>query len=186
MVAESGRWGTFRRIWPPRRSRRWPCWLSHRNGEAAACAVTTAKTSVPTVAHFAKPARIPPRKRAESPKTIPKTVRKIVKESNNRQNLHMVAAYATAVSIRLTQGRTSLAIPWRPSASGNVPAKTRRNGTPPRPHETLAPTPSAEKTRYAVPIGGMSGRITGRQRNENRGCGPNVPQTCRKCGGSVV
>jgi hypothetical protein len=37
-----------------------------------------------------------------------------------------------------------------------------------------------------VPIGGMSGRITGRQRNENRGCGPNVPQTCRKCGGSVV
>ena len=29
----------------PGRSRRWLRWLSHRNEEAAACAVTTAKTS---------------------------------------------------------------------------------------------------------------------------------------------
>ena len=135
---------------------------------------------------FAKPARIPPRNRAESPKTIPKTVWKTVKASNNRPSLHMVGAYATAVSSPLTQGRTSLALPWRPSASGNVPAKTRRNGTPPRPHETLAPTPCAEKTRYTAPIGGLSGRITGRQRNENRGCATNVPQVWPKRGLSVV
>src|ERR1017187_9577055 len=138
--------GDFSQNLAPRRSRRWPRWLSHRNGEAAACAVTTAKSSAPTVAHFAKPARIPPRDRAASPKTIPKTVRKTVKTSNNRLNFRMVNAYATP---------------------------------------------------YATDVGahqlGATLRITGRQRNGNRGCLPSLAHVwpkfgarLGKCPGSLV
>jgi hypothetical protein len=169
----------------PRRSRRMPRWLSHRNGEATACAVTTPRTSA-AITHFAKPARIPRRNRAESPKTIPRTVQEIVRKSNNRPNFRMVGAHATRFLFDRPRGAPAWHYPGGHPRSANVPAKTGRSGTPPRPHETLAPTPCAEKTRYAAPIGGLSGRITGRQRNENRGCVPNVPQTWRKRGGSVV
>src|ERR1039457_6900139 len=166
MVAEKWQMGDFSQNLAPRRSRRWPRWLSHRNGEAAACVVTTAKTSAPTVAHFATPARIPPRNRAESPKPY----RKPCEESLERRITVRISIWLArmqrlfyAIHVGAHQLGATLAF-------GNVSAKTGSNGSPPRPHETLAQTPRAEETRYAAPVGRLSGRIIGRQRNGNRGC----------------
>src|ERR1035437_4340589 len=53
------------------------------------------ETSPQTVAHFAKPARTPRRKRAESPKIIRKTARRTVKTLNKGPNFRMVDTYAT-------------------------------------------------------------------------------------------
>src|ERR1035441_8797068 len=49
----------------------------------------------PNRSPFAKPARIPRRNRAESPKTIGKTVRRTVKTLNKGPNFRMVDTYAT-------------------------------------------------------------------------------------------
>ena len=158
-------------------NRCWPRWLSHRNGEEAAGAVTTPKTS-------ASPEPISlnqPEYHRENVRKVQKPYRKPCEKSLKRRITVRISVWLAPTQppflFRLNPGGTSLALPWRPSASGNVPAKTGRNGTPPRPQQTLAQTPGADKPRYAVPVGGMSGRITGRQRNENRGCAPNVPQT---------
>ena len=80
-------------------NRCWPRWLSHRNGEEAAGAVTTPKTSAsPEPISLNQPEYHRENVRL-GPKTIPKTVRKIVKTSNNRPYFRMVGTYATAVSI---------------------------------------------------------------------------------------
>jgi hypothetical protein len=145
---------------------------------------------LPAIAHFAKPAGIPPRKRARNvQKPYQKPCEKPFKRRITVRITVWLARICRAFSTRLTQACSSLALSWRPSASGNVPAKTRRYGTAPRPHETLAQTPCAEKTRYAAPVGGLSGRITAWQRHGNRG----VSQVWRmfgtrlaQRGGSVV
>src|ERR1019366_876790 len=66
-----------------------PTWADRRRRR------TTLKTSPQTVAHFAKPARIPRRERAEDPKTIRKTARRTVKTLNKGPNFRMVDTYAT-------------------------------------------------------------------------------------------
>ena len=58
-----------------------------------------------TVAHFAKPARIPRRERAEYPKTILKTARRTVKPLNKGPNFRMVDTYATPFLFQI--GRAS-------------------------------------------------------------------------------
>src|ERR1039457_4301945 len=67
-----------------------PTWAEDRRRRR-----TTLKTSPQTVAHFAKPARIPRRERAEDPKTIPNTARRTVKPLNKGPNFRMVDTYAT-------------------------------------------------------------------------------------------
>jgi hypothetical protein len=92
--------------------------LAHRNlDEAAAPRGNHPKNQPSNRSHFAKPVRTPRRKRAESPKTIPKTVRKTVKESNIGTIFRMVGRGCNAFSVRLAKWCTSLATPWRPSAS---------------------------------------------------------------------
>ena len=128
---------------------------------------------------------MPPRNRAEGPKTIPKSVREDVRTSNNRPNLHMVGPYATAVSIRLTQGRTSLALPWRPSASGKRscqdPAQRDSAATPRDP----CPDPLC---RENSPSGAdwrterqNYGAAAQRKPGMCHKCVPNVAQTWRFC-----
>src|ERR1017187_10543508 len=128
------------------------------------------------------------------PEYHPETARKVqkpyrkpsgkpFKTSNNRPNLHMVGAYATPCLCDWRRGAPARGGPPPPATF--LP-KAGRNGAPPRPHETLAPTPCAEKTRYAAAIGGLSGRITGPQPRENRGCGSRLPQCCHKVACSVV
>src|ERR1039458_8476884 len=68
--------------------------LSQKCGGGGPCRNPRRKPA-PNRAHFAKPARIPRRKRAESPKTILKTVRRTVKTLNKGPNFRMVDTYAT-------------------------------------------------------------------------------------------
>src|ERR1039458_8910534 len=57
--------------------------------------LTTPKTGAQSVAHFAKPVRIPRRERAENPKTTRKTARRTVKTLNKGPNFRMFDTYGT-------------------------------------------------------------------------------------------
>ena len=57
--------------------------------------LTTPKTGAQSVAHFAKPVRIPRRERAENPKTTRKTARRTVKTLNKGPNFRMFGTFAT-------------------------------------------------------------------------------------------
>src|ERR1019366_10275811 len=65
-------------------------------GGGSATEANHPETSPQTVAHFAKPARTPRRKRAESPKTIRKTARRTVKTLNKGSNFRMFDTYGTS------------------------------------------------------------------------------------------
>src|ERR1700720_3500887 len=78
-----------------RRSRRLPRRSLTETWGRRPARLTTPKTSAPTVAHFAKPARRPRRERAENPKTILKTARRTVKTLNKGPNFGMFDTYAS-------------------------------------------------------------------------------------------
>ena len=61
------------------------------------------KTGAQTAAHFAKPARKPRRKRAETPKTILKTARRAVKTLNKGPKFRMFDTLWDPFSIRLAK-----------------------------------------------------------------------------------
>ena len=162
----------------PRRSRRWAALAvspKRGNRRPARDHRETSASHNP----FAKPARIPPRNRAESPKTIPKTVWKTVKASNNRPSLHMVGAYATPFLCDWRRGAPARGGPPPPATFLLKAGGTGLRRDPTRPlRRPLVPRKLATRRRSAD----LAAELRGGSATKTGG----VPQMCHKCGPNVA